>query len=793
MIGLGASWKLNTWAGALGLSLLAAGCNKNTATTPPAAEPFAFENPGGMWMPSQLGEGDHKETLEKLGVSFPAEALTDPTAFPLGAVVSLGGCSASFVSPEGLVITNHHCAIGYLQKNSTPDNNLIKDGYLAQTKADELPGGPRARIYVSTAFTDVTDQILDGLSDIADNQARIDELTRRRLAAKDTCEAGKEDTRCVVASYFEGAQFIQIEQLEIKDVRLVYAPHAGIGVFGGEVDNWQWPRHTGDYTFLRAYVGPDGKPAAPSADNVPYSPPHHLKIATEPLAEGDFAMVAGYPGRTYRLKTAAEVRSAVDWRYPTLIERYDQYIALYEALGRENPALAIKATPRLRGLANYRTNFQGMLDGLSKGGLADEKAKVEGELQAWIDGDPERQAKYGTVLADMAALQEAGKATRDYDSSVREILRASSLLGTALTIRELATQRELPADQRRPGFGDEEIAAMEAGLEGRAAAYDPTLDRAVLKLALTRAAKLPDEQRPSAILEALLGKAGSGSDLDEAAVDKALGKLFSKTKLGDAEGVAKAAATKLKKLDRSRDPMLKAAATIELVVEEVEVRTKENDGALASLRPQYIAALREFTGSSMAPDANGTLRISYGTVRGYQKDGAAEPYVPFTSISEMVAKHTGEEPFAAPEGIVAAAQVKDFGPYADATLGELPVNFLADLDITGGNSGSATLNARGELIGLAFDGNYESIASDWLFVPEVTRSIHVDIRYVLWIMDAVDNADHLITEMGLTPSLPSEGTPAADPAAAPAAAPAEAPAAAPAEAPAAAPTPAAAP
>src|SRR5690606_31968129 len=212
--------------------------------------------------------------------------------------------------------------------------------------------------------------------------------------------------------------------------------------------------------------------------------------------------------------------------------------------------------------------------------------------------------------------------------------------------------------------------------------------------------------------------------------------------------------------DRSKDPMLQAVTTIELVVDDLERREKERAGATAKLRPLYVAALRESATPPRAPDANGTLRASYGTVRGYKPTPEAELYEPFTTVSQMVAKHTGEPPFAAPAGIVEAAQTKQFGPYADETLGELPVNFLADLDITGGNSGSATLNARGELIGLAFDGNYESIASDWLFMPPVTRSFHVDVRYILWIMDAVDAADHLLTEMGVTPSLGGEASPA---------------------------------
>ncbi len=752
---------LNTWAGVAALALLAVGCKKEPPPQPPKVEEFVFENPGGMWMPSQLGE--HRATLEKLGLAFSPDALTDPTAFPLAAVVSLGGCSASFVSPEGLIITNHHCVTRALQVNSTPEKNLLEQGYLAHDRSEELSAGPGQHVYVSMAFTDVTSSMLDGLDAIADDHARAVELGKRAKGLESTCEASKPDMRCVVASYFDGAQFIQIEQLEIEDVRLVYAPHSGVGVFGGEVDNWRWPRHTGDYSFLRAYVGADGKPAPYSESNVPYKPPHHLKVATAPLQEGDFAMVAGYPGRTHRLSTAAEVQEAVEWYYPGRIARFEQYIALYEQMGQADPALAIKAASRLRGMANYYTNFKGMLAGLTAGGLAAEKTKLEADLQTWIDADPARKAKYGTVLADLAALEAAGKDRRDYDDAVHEILRASTMLGVALMVRKVATERAKPEAERRPGYSDAEIEEAVAASKGLQASYDPQLDKAVLKLAITRAAGLPEGTRPDVMLEALLGGAAT-VPLDDAAVDKALGKLYAKTKLGDPEVLEKLLNAPLKKVDGSKDPMIQAATTIELVVEDVERREKEKEGAMAKLRPIYVAALREHSPTPLAPDANGTLRVTYGTVRGYKATPSAEPYVPFSTITQMLAKNTGESPFDAPAKVIEAAKAKQFGPYADEQLGDLPVDFLADLDITGGNSGSATLNARGELIGLAFDGNYEAIASDYVFMPSVTRSIHVDIRYVLWIMDAVDDADHLLTEMGVTPSIGGGAAPAAAPA-----------------------------
>lgn len=709
-------------------------------------ESTGFENPGGMWMPGQMAA--HADTLKQLGLAYDPAALTDPTAFPLGAVVSLGGCSASFVSPEGLIITNHHCVTGALQYNSTPEDNLLVDGYLAKDRAAEKWAGPTQRVYVTTAFTDVTDKVLEGTDAVKDDAERSKLIGEHRKALVSKCEEGRPDTHCRVASYFEGAQFFQIEQLELRDIRLVYAPDAGVGVFGGEIDNWRWPRHTGDWSFFRAYVGKDGKPADHAEDNVPYQPPHHLKLASSPLKEGDLVMVAGYPGRTTRLKTADEVRNAVDWYYPYAIERYEEMIGVLEALAKEDKELAIKAASTLRGLNNVLTNNKGMLDGLSKGGLADRKAAEEAELQKWIEADAARKEKWGNVLAEIAKLNQEERKTQQTDAAFSELMRATSLLGRAELLLSMAENRPKKDAERESGMQKRDWPRIKQRLEVGAKRYDRRLDRARFKLALERVAALPDDVRPDAYALFV-----PGGKTDEKSIDAALDKLYAKTKLEDVAYVSKQLdKATTKKLEKSKDPFIKLALALEPKSEEYEKRSSKFGGAMASLRPKYVAALKAFKGT-LAPDANSTLRITYGTVRGYRPSPDKDEYRPFTVVSGMVAKHTGQEPFNAPQDVLDAAKAEKFGPYVAEELGEVPVDFLADLDITGGNSGSATLNAKGELVGLAFDGNYEAMASDWIFIPEITRSIHVDIRYVLWIMDAVDGADHLITEMGGTPAI----------------------------------------
>jgi hypothetical protein len=716
------------------------------------AEPVAraaFESPGGMWLPRQLPE--HTGMLKQLGLELDPTELADPMAYPLGAVVSLGGCSASFVSARGLVITNHHCVTGALQYNSTPEANLLEAGFRAAHPSQEKSIGPTGRVYVTQAFSDVTDRVRKGLDDIADHKARYDELEKREKALIAGCEKAKPNVRCELASYYGGAQYLLIERLEIKDVRLVYAPPAGIGNYGGEIDNWRWPRHTGDFAVYRAYVGKDGKPAEHAADNVAYEPRHHLKLASRPLGAGDLVLVAGYPGRTYRLTTADEAAEVVEWYYPRRIELFQEYIALLEKLGADDAELKIKATSLERGLNNALTYTRGSLEGLTKGGAAAARRRRDDQLGEWINATPDRARRHGQVFSKLSQIFEERARTRDLDFVLEETSRFPSLLAAAVTIVRMAEERPKPDADREPAFQErnwERLAQEQQALEKR---YSPKLDGALLELALARSARLLASREDG---KAVRGPFVPGAAASPAAIGKAVKAIYAGTKLGDTkhrlELLRKASTAELR---ASRDPLIRAASALWQRLREKEHREDARSGAFAIVRPDYVAALREMTEQPIAPDANGTLRVTYGTVRGYRSTPDAPIYEPFTRLSGVVEKHTGKSPFNAPPRLIDRARDKQLGAYADAKLGDLPVNFLADLDITGGNSGSPTLDARGELVGLAFDGNYEAMASDWLFMPEITRSIHVDLRYALWVMDAVDQIDWLLRELGVEPGI----------------------------------------
>ena len=696
-------------------------------------------------MPNQMTA--HAAKLKELGLVVDPGALADPTSGVLSAVVSLGGCSASFVSPEGLVATNHHCATGALQHNSTPASNLLVDGWLAKSRAEEKNNGPQARVYVTRAVTDVTTKVMDGVARLPDDRQRFKTIEKRQKEIVAGCEKGRAGTRCNVASFYEGAQHFLVEQLEIRDVRLVWAPPAGVGNYGGEIDNWRWPRHTGDVSFFRAYVGKDGQPADYAPDNVPYKPPHWLRIAKEPLRENDLVLVAGYPGRTSSLKTRAEVAEAITWGYPRRQKLFEDYLGRLAEATKDDKEAQIRATSYVRRFGNALTNTKGQLEGLVKGGLAQDKERMEKELRTFVESDKDRKAKYGTVLDEIGKEVEKNAAHREADAELRDELHLPKLMWAGATLVRMAEERAKADADRDPEYQQRNWARHEQALDALATSYHRKVDEALLVLALERAATVPEKERSAAV-----SKIVRGGDLSGGAIRKAVAKLYDATTLTDAktrrELFEKATTAELKK---SKDPLVALALELRPLVRDAEDRQDRLLGRMALLKPKYIEAMRAYRKEPFAPDANATLRITYGTVRGYKPAPDAPPYRPFTTLSEMIAKNKGAPPFDVPERLLAAQKAGKLGPYADDLLGDVPVDFLADLHITGGNSGSATLNAKGELVGLVFDGNYEAMASDWVFVPSVTRSIHVDVRYIQWLLDAVDNGDHLLKELGVGP------------------------------------------
>ena len=694
----------------------------------------------GMWVPQQLPE--IAGPLKKAGLKLSPQQISDLTGDPMGAVVALGGCTASFVSPNGLVVTNHHCAYGAIQLNSTAENNLIKNGFNAPTTADEVSAGPNARVFVLDEITDVTKDAKAAIAAAGDDalaRTKALEAFEKKLIADCEAEAG---FRCRLYSFSGGNTYRLFKNLEIKDVRLAYAPPGSVGKFGGDIDNWMWPRHTGDFAFYRAYVGKDGKPAAFSKDNVPYQPKHWLKFADQPLGAGDFVMVAGYPGSTNRYALAAEFDNTAQWTYPTIARHYKNQIAMVEAAGKQNADIQVKYAATMAGWNNTSKNYDGQLEGFKRIDAAGQKQREEAAVLGWLKGQGAKGQSALDAHAKLLDLLEQSKATRDRDLTLA-LFNNTAMLGSATQLYRLSIEREKPNAERESGYQERDLPAIEGGLKQLERRYVAAMDRQLQEYWLNEYIKLPADQRVAAV-DAWLG----GNDA--AAVKRALDRLAG-TKLGSTEERLKWFAADRKAFEASNDPAIQYAVAVMPTLLKLEQERKTRAGENLAARPVYLQALADYKksqGEFVYPDANLSLRITFGNVMGYApKDGVE--YTPFTTLEGVVAKETGQDPFDSPKALLDAVAAKRYGGLEDKSIGSVPVNYLSDLDITGGNSGSPVLDAHGKLVGLAFDGNWESVSSNWVFDPKTTRMIAVDGRYLRWIMQEVYPAPQLLKEMNV--------------------------------------------
>ena len=683
----------------------------------------------GQWQPHQLPQ--LKAELKRVGIDIPAEKLADLSKHPMSAIVSLGGCSAAFVSDAGLVVTNHHCAYGAVQRNSTPEHNYITNGFLAKTRAAELPGGPNSLVYVTDKVENVSERVLKGLTADMTGRARHEAVEKRVKDLIAECETDKM-YRCSVPAFHRGLEYYRIRQMMIRDVRLVYAPSDKIGNFGGDIDNYEWPRHTGDYSFLRAYVGKDGRPADPSPDNVPYKSKDFLVVSAEGLKAGDGILLAGYPGRTSRYKLPAEIRFARDTAFPLKVSELQADLAVMADATHGDAAAAVRYASVVKSINNVLKKTQGLLDGFARKDIAAIKDVQDAEFRAWYAKQPNVSP---TLLAELDAAIASDMALSE-EEFAWSVATNSDLLKSARTIYRLSLERQKADAERESGFQQRDLAFIKARLARLEQSYVNKVDQARFEAGLKRYAQLAAKSHPQG-LDALLP------------APAAVAALYQQTQLAD---TAKRLAWLEKDqaaVAQSDDAFMQLAVKLHPVDVALEERRKEIDGNLERVIPQYMQAViawKKSQGKPVYPDANSTLRVTYGTVSPYSpRDGITKG--PFTTVEGIVEKVTGKAPFEAPQALLDAVKEKRYGQFRDPALGTVPVNFLTSADTTGGNSGSAVMNKRGELIGLNFDSTYESITKDWYFDTAITRAIHLDIRYMLWVMKEVDHADNLLKEM----------------------------------------------
>jgi Peptidase S46 len=691
----------------------------------------------GMWMPHQM----KGLNLKALGLQMNPDDLyrKDGTGL-MSAVVNLGGGTGSFVSSEGLILTNHHVAYGAIQRASSKEKDYINDGFMAAVRGEEIPAqGYQAGILLG--YEDVTAKVNAYFKPKMTPRERYDAFDKAQKDLVAAAEKAGKDLRCSLASMYNGNAYYLYTFKQIRDVRLVYAPPQDLGNYGGETDNWMWPRHTCDFSFLRAYVAPDGTAADYSPSNVPYKPKVWNKVSLEGFKEGDFTFVMGYPGRTYRNYALSELKTDQEAMALRIKDTQD-LIAFYEAAGKSDKEVEIRYAGLVKGLYNGLKNRQGKLEGFVKYDLVAKKAAQERELVGWIDADPARATKYGAAPAALEAFLAKQKAFGARTELLNGVLGGSTILSQAYTIVRTVAEVQKPDKDREQAYQERNLPRLKQGVQLAERGYVFATDKELLKWTLKRLKTAhPDAAQWPASLKDLA--AGSEADVN-ARVDA----MYAKTALGDPAKRLELLGLKPAQLAAVDDPFLKLAAAME---QELKVVREENKGMGregADLKMAYEAAILEMKKWAYAPDANGTIRFTYGPVAGYKPKDAVW-YLPQTTVKGVIEKDTGVFPFKVPAKVKDLWAAKDFGPYGDARLGDVPTCFLNTTNVTGGNSGSATFNAKGEQIGIIFDMTYESVIGDYYIIPELQRSISVDIRYVLWITDKFSGAKHIVKEMGL--------------------------------------------
>ncbi|PST83207.1 S46 family peptidase [Pedobacter yulinensis] len=694
----------------------------------------------GMYPLSELKRLD----LKKAGLRISQEEIYSPEGKSslVDALVNVGGCTGSFVSAEGLIITNHHCAFGAVQQASTPEHDYLNNGFVARSHQEEIEAkGLTCRI--TESYVDVSDKILGAAATIADPASRLAVINNAMKNVAREAEQADPGIKAEVSEMFIGKTYVLFRYRMIRDVRLVYVPNRKIGEFGGETDNWVWPRHTGDYSFMRAYVGRDGKPAAYSRDNVPYKPKKFLKVNPKGTSEEDFVFILGYPGRTFRHRPADFISYQQNYLLPYTSELYDFQNKAMETAGKKDAATALRLATRIKRNANVMKNYRGKLQGLQGIDLVAEKRKEDADLAAFIDDNAALRSRYGSLMKDIGALYKLIYSDAYRDMWLSQIYSSTSLLKVAGTLNsfrtELSTQ---PATARQAHF-NERLPAVKKEIEAIYDSFDADADRRILGRMLADAAALPQNQRITAA-DRLSGR-GAGA----AAAEQQAEKLIGSTRLSRKQFVMDELLRSAQALTAMKDPMVDFSIEIDQLITQLKPEKDRRDGLLNRLMGDYVGVKEQFLKKAFIPDANSTLRLTYGYVRGYSPADAT--YMkPYTSVGGIFEKGAGNNPdFAYPAELKRRWQAKDFGPYIKKDLHDVPVSFLYNMDTTGGNSGSPIMNADGELVGVNFDRAYGATINDYAWNEKYSRSIGVDIRYVLWVAQKIDKADFLLREMGV--------------------------------------------
>ncbi|MHB1276875.1 MAG: S46 family peptidase, partial [Bacteroidia bacterium] len=674
----------------------------------------------------------HRVDLEKAGLKIPLNAIYNPNGTSLvQALVRVGGCTGSFVSDEGLIITNHHCAFGAVAAASDPEHDYITEGFMAGEKSKEIPTSIKARITAS--YEDVSSRVLGGLESISNPSLRSAELQKNIEKLVDEEEAKNPELLIEVSEMLQGKSYTLFRYQELKDIRLVYVPQRSVGEFGGESDNWVWPRHTGDFSFMRAYVGKDGKPADFSPENVPYVPKQYLKINPKGVKENDFVFILGYPGRTFRNQPAQFLEYQNDYQMPYISQWFDFQIEQMQELGKNNKALEIAFASRIKSLANTTKNYKGKMQGLSRTTIIQDRQKDDNSMQLMVEADPELKAVYGTVFQDINRIYAEKLSTAQRDLWLSQVFSSSGMMYATGYTGSRQNAYKLVEKKDKKAYLTDQFSSRKAAIGKNAGIAHPELEKRLLKALLYYGAILPENQRPKSLAQF------AGAKNVKEAVDAFVDKNYSTSLFSDTKKFLEMVEKSPEKLMKAKDPFLEIASDLWANLISYQDAEKKRQDELTILLPKMIDIRQMYEKTTFLPDANSTLRFTYGYVRGYSP-ADAEYHHPFTTVKGILQKAQNQGDYYLEEYIRQLLHSTD--PMS-------VVCFLYNLDTTGGNSGSPILDANGYLIGVNFDRAYTATINDFAWNEEYSRSIGVDIRYVLLIVKELGKGDHLLKEMGI--------------------------------------------